>query len=163
MKDKGWKTAKELMDELAKDPEYLRRRAEKDERRRRRDELYDQLTKPILDTLRSHGFDASSIDDLVKEHAPLSTAAVEILLDSVEKCDNDRMCESLVRALGAAEKPFDGRVLASKYDQTHDEGLRFAVLNTIAMARPHSISAWLDKIRQNPFLRKTLTDLGYQW
>ncbi len=163
MKKRGLRGAKELMDELEKKPEFVRRRDEKAERRRRLEEMYAELARPAFEALHAQGFEATTVQDLVRKYAPLPVVAVEILLNSLETCENDRMCESFVRAVGAAQERFDGRLLASKYDHTHDEGLRFAVLNTIALTRPHSIDGWLAKIGENPFLRKTLSDLGYRW
>jgi hypothetical protein len=161
MKNKKWKTAKELMDELERDPGYVRLRAEKDEKYRRLEEQYSQLERPILEKLDSHGFQANSIQDAVKRYAPLSSVVVDILLSSLETCDDVRIRESLVRALGAAEKSFDGRPLVNCYEGTSDDNLRWAIVNTIVLARPHSIDEWLEKARKNPHLRSTLEDLGY--
>ena len=160
---KRWKTAQELMDDLANDPEYVRRRAEKDEKFRR---LRDRLTlieRPILDKLVAAGFPANSIEDATKRYAPLPEPIVSMFLEYVTTCEDERITDALVRALGAAKSSFDGRSLIDRYIATSNEGLRFAILNTIALAHPHSIDDWLQKARANPHLRQRLADLGHKW
>lgn len=88
---------------------------------------------------------------------------VEILLSWLSGCHEERIQEMLVRALAAAKSSFDGRHLVTCFESTSDEGVRFAVLNTIAVARPYSIDSWMEKARQNDYLHKKLSDLGYQW
>ena len=98
----------------------------------------------MLELLHVQGFDAESIEDLVKKFAPLKDVVVEILLDALRNCMEDRMCESYVRALAASEQPFDGKPLVACLQRTSDESLRWAVINTVALAKPHSIDDWLD-------------------
>jgi hypothetical protein len=155
-------TAEELMTELAKDPEFVRMRAAKDERSRLRKERLDAIERPILASLAEVGFAADSIEDLVKKFVPLPEAAVDMLLRCLRECHEDRIQESLVRALAATRIPFNGQALVDCFESTSDEGLRFAILNTIALARPNSIDDWIQKILQNEYRRKQLTDLGYK-
>lgn len=162
-KYKGPMTAEEFMKQLSTDTEYLRLRAEKDEKSRIRTERLNGVSKPILMRLADVGFPADSFQSLVKQYAPLPEQVVLILLDSLTKCDEERIMESLVRAMGASESPFDGRPLINCFDSTTNEGLRFAILNTIALAKPHSIDKWLEKARQSESLRQKLSDLGYDW
>jgi hypothetical protein len=162
-KKKRRQSAKEFMAELAADPEYVRMRAEKDEKSRQRKERLDGIARPILEKLRDAGFPAESIHDLVKTFAPLPEEAVDILIASLKSCLEEPIQESLARALGAAKTPFDGRPLAALFDSTSDESLRFAILNTIALARPNSIDEWIQKISQNEYRRKQLADLGHEW
>ena len=162
-KYKGPMTAEELMKRLAADPEYVKMRAAKDEKSRERAKRLAAISRPILERLTDTGFPAESIEDLVRKFAPVPEQVVEILLANVNECSDDRIQESLVRALGAAEFPFDGRQLVKCFESARDEGLRFAILNTIALVKPHSIDEWLEKARQNDYLRQKLSDLGYKW
>ena len=162
-KKRGWQSAGDFMAELEQDPEYMRMRAEKDERHRLVQAQCDQILQPILERLADAGFPANSIQQVVAKFAPLPQPAVEILLDSLKGCREVRVQESLVRALGAAEFRFDGQPLAKLFTNTSDEGLRFAIFNTIALVRPTSISEWLDAVQQNDYYRQKLTDLGYDW
>jgi hypothetical protein len=162
MTKKRSRTAEELMAELAKDSEFLRRRAQRDEKNKGLKAKYAALEAPVLETLASYGYQANSIEDAVKIFAPLPEALVDVLLQGLDKSTDDRMSESLVRALGAAQRPFDGTALVRCYEKTYDDSLRWAVLNTIALAAPHSIDAWLGQVTKNPAVAKTLNDLGYK-
>lgn len=163
MSEKKRQTAAEFMAELERDPDFRRMRAAKDEKFRRLKERLDKIEAPILGRLRDAGFPAESIEDLVNKYAPLPQDAVDLLIDSLKTCQEYRIQESLVRALGAADSPFDGRPLVDCFESTSSEGVRFAILNTIALAKPHSIDDWLKKAFQNDYLRQTLANLGHKW
>ena len=154
-------TAKELMDQLATDPEYQQMRARKDEKSRRLQEKLELIEQPMLNRLEEAGFSGDSIVSIVKKYAPLPVAVVGILLECLKECSEERIQESLVRALGAAERPFDGEPLTKLFAATSNEGLKFAILNTIVLARPNSINEWLEAVRQNDYYRQKLADLGY--
>src|SRR5262245_57727212 len=96
-KSKGWKTAEELMKELEQDPEFVRRRNEKEERRQRREQFYAEMNRPLLDTLRSLGFDATSLEDVIQKYAPLPGVVVEILLKSLETYQDWVVPEAVLR------------------------------------------------------------------
>ena len=151
------------MAELAKDPEYVRRRAERDKKFADRQRYYDSKMKPVLDELCTAGFPGTSVQDVTAKYAPLPEPAVGILIDFLNNCDEEALQNTLVRALGAAAAPFDGRLLTDLYDQTWSEALRFAILNTIAMAKPHSIDEWIEAARKDDYRRQKLTDLGFRW
>jgi hypothetical protein len=155
--------ADQLLAQLQTDPEYLRIRREREEYYRRLQERYAELDRPILESLSATGFPAQSIEDLVKKYAPLPRAVVAILLhaiaQSIEQATESRHCESLVRALGAAKEPFDGTVLATCYDNTSDESLRWAIANTIAIVKATSIDQWIQNC--NSQLKSNLEKLGY--
>ena len=163
MTKKRWIKAEDLMAELQKDPEYLRHRAERDEKFQRLRHKYAELERPILEKLRSHGYQADSIADIVKNFAPLPSVVVAVILGALDTCEDGGVCESLVRALGAAAEPFDGRPLVMLYERTRDPNLQWVIANTIALTRPHSIDEWLRKARENPDLRSTLENLGLTW
>ena len=79
--------------------------------------------------------------------APLPVDAIEILRSALPQLDDAGLKESVVRAMGTAKQPFDGRPLVTCFQQTNDEGLKFAILNTIALATPYSIDDGLARIR----------------
>ena len=91
------------MVELKADSDYLQKRKEMDEKFRRLEERYLELARPILERLRSEGFESDSIEHLVKKYVPLSSQVVSIILEHLEPGQDDRYCESLVRALGLPE------------------------------------------------------------
>lgn len=161
MKKKNYKTAEALMAELEGDAEYVSRRAELDKKFHDLAQKYARLEAPIVQQLAAIGCRADSIQDAVSKYAPFSVTAVQVLLASLEISDDDRVRESLVRALAAASEPFDGGSLARCYEKTSDESLRWAIANTIALVRPHSIDEWLSRTcgKDGGFAR-TLRDLA---
>ena len=162
MNENEWKTAEQLMSALEKDPSFVKRREAKAEKFRRLREKYAQLDKPILDALAAIGYHANSLEDIVSKLSPLPSTIVEILLTNLQTCEDVRQIEGIVRALGAAEEPFDGKPLCRVYEAHSDQSLRFAIANTIALAKPHSIENWLLETAKDPWLREKLEDLGFE-
>lgn len=156
-------TAGELMDQLENDPVFLKQRAERTARRNQRRQAILEDEQPILVRLKDAGFEVESLEAIAPKFAPLPDALVESLLDCLYLCGHDRNREWVIRALGAAKNPFDGRRLIETYKSTYDEGVRFAVLNTIALTRPHSIDTWLETARRDPYLHAELEKLGYEF
>ena len=91
---------------------------------------------------------------------PGTDEIVDEFLKGVENSTDLRFLETLIRGLGAAARPFDGRPLIKCYDTFKDDNLRWVIANTIALARPHSIDNWLEDALRNPVLGKTLRELG---
>jgi hypothetical protein len=160
-KKNGAITAEELIEKLEADPEYRARKERRDEKFRRLREKYAQLDRPIVESLANLGFHVDSFDEIVKKFAPLPKPIVDVLLRALEECKDWKQREALARALGTAKEPFDGRILTRLYDETWDCGLQFAIANTIALARPHSIQEWIEKSDKHSKLRTDLTNLGY--
>jgi hypothetical protein len=155
-----WVTAEELMTELMKDPAYVKKMKEKEARRNKRAEIAKALEQPILAKLSSCGFECNSINELVNEYSPLPATAVAILLSEVPLATDDGIRLELIRALGASAIRFDGRPLADCYDSQRDLNTRWVILNTIALAHPHSIEGWLEAARKDPWVERTLRELG---
>jgi hypothetical protein len=156
-------TAGQLMKELENDPEFLKQRAERTARRNRRLQAMFDDERPILERLKDAGFEVESLEEIAPKFAPLPDVLVESLLDCLPLCGHDRNRELVIRALGAAKNRFDGRPLIASYKSTYDEGVRFAVLNTIALTKPHSIDTWLEAARRDPYLHAELEKLGYDF
>src|SRR5262245_46171842 len=125
MSKKNWKTAQELMAELEQKPEFLRRRAEKERRKREREERFAILEHPILAKLRQQGFEVISIVDLVHKYSPLPPEVVADLLDALTNSTDLMLSETLIRALAAAAMPFDGRPLVNCYEASNNDNLRW--------------------------------------
>ncbi len=140
------KTAAELMAELQADPTFRQWELEKERELQALEQQHARLIEPVLNRLREHSLRGNSIEEIVRNHAPLSADAIEVLLAALPKLNDDRAKESVVRALGAAGQSFDGRSLVDCFAQTQDERLKWAVVNTIALTNPHSIDDWLAKI-----------------
>lgn len=145
-KRKGSMTAAGFMAKLEADPDYQRRMAEKRQRHAEHEARLDAITKPILDDLRSMGVATDSIEEMLRRCAPLPPQIVQILLGWLPRIQEDRVKESLIRALGAAKEPFDGRPLVDCF--LHDKlgTLRFPIANTIVEARPFGIADWVAEV-----------------
>lgn len=150
--------AGELMAKLEKDPEFQKRRALRDAKIRCLELEDARLLAPVLASLAEQGIVAETLEEIVQRYAPLPKQAVEIILAALPEMPDDRAQEGFVRALGAAREPFDGRPLKSCYERTYDEGLRWAIINTIALANPHSIDDWLVAM-QGTYFDETLRKL----
>ena len=150
MKYKRPMTAAELMAQLEADPNFQRTRAEKEQRRAARSAELGAIKQPILDDLRRIGVEAESIEAVTERYAPLSPPIVEVLLHWLPRVADDRTKESLIRSLGAAGEPFDGRSLVEAFMHDASETLRWPIANTIAEARPFGVTDWLVEAAKNP-------------
>jgi hypothetical protein len=144
------KTAGELMAEMEADPDFQRRRAEKERRYAELAARFDEIERPIRDALRQIGVEGESIQEMTRRYAPLSAQIVEVLLDWLPRVKEDRVKESLVHSLGAAREPFDGRPLVEAFVSDRSDTLRWPIANTIAEARPFGITEWVIEAVQTP-------------
>jgi hypothetical protein len=152
------KTARELMDELNADATFRAFRDDREARMLAIEIECDVLRRPVLERISKMGFECESLSDLIHKHAPLSNTVVLILLDALKDSGNERVQESYVRALAAAKESFDGGILSQLYRSTSSEGLKFAVLNTIARTHPRGITDLVEEMSSET--RKTLESLG---
>lgn len=148
------------VDDLFTDPEFCKRQQEKLEALRKAEIEDNRRFAPLLRELAHAGFKAQTIYDIPGQYAPLPSAAVEILLESIPAFSDDGSKEVVVRQLSAAAEPFDGRALVACFGESTSSTLRWAVLNTIACARPHSIGTWLNQARRDTYIERTLRGIG---
>ena len=160
MSDEPWKTAAELMAELEAKPEFVARRAAKRRRREERRRLFQTQYAPTFSKLAALGYRVGSTDELVNRHAPLPAAVVAVLLEGLRPENHPRVNEMLVRTLVAAAGPYDGRPLRRCFEGTNDEGVRWAVLNTISVTDPTHVDGWLDELRSSARWGPELAKLG---
>lgn len=168
-KFKGPMMAEELMKQLHSDPDFVRQEAAREEKWRRRREASVRAAAPVVADLNQAGFEGDSIQSIVENCAPFPASAIEILLEWVrslneedleDKSGQAKLADSIVRALSATRLPFDGRPLTECFERTNDEGLRWAIANTIALTQPHSIDDWLSQKLKHPHWGKKLRELG---
>jgi len=153
-------TAAELMAKLRSDPNYQSREVEKERLRQERQRAIERSFEPYLRELHSLGLCGNSLDSIVKLNCPLPDTAVDVLMSAIGKLTEPRLLESVVRAMGASENPFDGRPLRRCFESTDDEALKWAIANTIALTHPHSIDGWLSELRESHYWDTILRDLG---
>ncbi len=168
MNDDSWKTADELMAELENNSEFVRRRAEKQQRLQEREERVAAQERPIIEGLRALGFELSEVSEAVRKYAPLPDEFVAVLLDAVKQIGDldeythSNVLEMIIRALGAAARPFDGRPLVECYEKNTDPTVRWVICNTISLVRPTNIEDWVQKALADPQISKTLRKLGFK-
>lgn len=150
MTNEKWITAEELMAELERDPNYQRRKAERERRQFEREAKDDAIVRPIINNLNALGLEGASLNEIVKNESPLPEPAVDVLLSWIPQIEEPRVLETLVRSLAAANHSFDGSVLVQCFHRKNDWGLRWAIMNTISVVHPHSIDAWLAEISRDP-------------
>jgi hypothetical protein len=96
-------TAKELMDRLNSDPEYVRVTQEAEERRRVMEDQLQQEEARLVSDIRNHtGMNISSVWDLVNSSSAYPHA-VPVLLQHFRRSYSGRIKEGIVRALTVTE------------------------------------------------------------
>ncbi len=161
MSEKGYRTAEEIMRELQSDPEYCARMAERDARYRRKEARYAALEAPMFAELSQKGYPCTTLQELMLKYAPLDETVTDILLRWLQKQEEPRLQEMLARALGASGVTFDASPLIRCFEAAFDEGVRGAVLNTIALAKPTGTEEWLKQLAaREPGRRKFMKALG---
>lgn len=156
-------TAEELMAELQSNPKYRRRMKQKQRDQQKRWKQIDDELAPVICKLNECGCQGASVGEIVRRHAPLPGDAVEILLNSLDVLRNDRAVETIVRALGATRVRFDGRPLVQKFQSTADEAVKWAIVNTISLTKPHFINEWIEQLLMNDYWKQTLYGLGWSF
>lgn len=160
----GEVTAEELMARLNNDPAFVLRRQQKEQRLAKARIAVEQASAGILEELTRLGYPCTSVSQIVQKYCPLPSIIADCIIRWIPKVDHDIVKEALIRALGAAEQKFSGRVLADSYDSfSHSIGVQFAVLNTIAMTHPTDIDDFISRIAESEHIRKQLKGLGYKF
>ena len=113
---KKWITAEELMAKLETDPEFVARRAERDEEFRRREAELRREEAPLVTELREAGFAVDSAWDFVPMKTPYPEA-VPILLQHLARPYSGAVKEGIARALAVPEARYAWHELVRIYRQ----------------------------------------------
>lgn len=113
-KKRNRKTAAQLMAELESDPEWVASRDRKAELRARRAAEFREAEAPLMEALRSSGFELESVWDLVNTSQPYPRA-LPILLDHLDRPYPDRIREGIARALAVPDAGFAWSTLRRLY------------------------------------------------
>src|SRR6266850_2642509 len=146
MKKKRPMTAKEFAAQLKADSTYqatLKQQAENAARIRK-------VETTLMKGLSSKGYNAASLDELVRTYAPLCREIADALVESLHEVSDTNVREAIVRALGAVREQFNVRPLADLFERADSATLRWAIANTLAEARPTTLSDWIISAVQNP-------------
>ncbi|HMT72682.1 MAG TPA: hypothetical protein PKA77_01320 [Chitinophagaceae bacterium] len=103
------------------------------------------IEKPFIESLHKEGYKKISDSDDILKLDKVDSRLTDIILNWLIQLDNKHNSqETLVRALGKAEFPFDGTVLMRLFEsQESSANLKWAIANTVAVGRAMNISEWL--------------------
>ena len=147
MKEDAWRTAEELMAQLARDPEYAKRRQADEQTRQTKVAQNMRDAQPVVDNLAAQGLSIQTIADLFNNKLNYK-AAIPTLLEWLPRVSNPEVKEDIVRALSVIwAKPSAIEPLLVEFERADDSGLRWAVANGLAVVADDSafsrISDWL--------------------
>lgn len=122
--------------------------------------MLEALEAPTIAKLRKVGVDASGVDEILGSRIRLSKEAVDILWQWLEELQEHRLISMVIRILALADHQIDGTILTQMFDKTHSETLKFVIMNTISINKPHSIDTWIAS-HDGKHWGNVLVDLGY--
>jgi len=126
-------TAKELIDKLNNNPEYLARMRDIDLKQKLSAKEYDLAAKDVVNELRQMCFRISYVGQLYHGNMCYEVA-IPVLMKWLPKIDNIRVKEDIVRALTVKwAKPQAGPLLVDEYDKAMDSLLRWAIGNALSV------------------------------
>jgi hypothetical protein len=129
-------TAAELMARLEADPEWCKRREERDARYRERGRQLAENQAPLVADLRAAGFAVNSVYDLVNSPDP---NAIPVLAAHLGEPYHDRIREGLIRALSLPQaRDHVGQQMQSLFQSETDPSLQFAIANALSQMYPLS-------------------------
>jgi HEAT repeat protein len=147
VKENAWRTAEELMAQLARDPGYAKRRQAQEDTRQKKVAQNMRDAQPVVDDLVAQGFPITTIADLFNNKLNYE-AAIPTLIQWLPRVSNPEVKEDIVRALSVVwAKPSAVEPLLVEFERADDAGLRWAVANGLAVVADDSalsrISDWL--------------------
>lgn len=129
----GWRS----VDELLKDPEWVKQRVEgRAERERQFAQFVESLGRDqetLVEELRAAGVEVSSVWDLVNTEAPYPSA-IPVLANHLSKPHHPRIREGIVRALAVPEAHRLWRQLLDAFREEQDEGMKLALAIAVGNA-----------------------------
>jgi len=140
--DKKLITAAELVTQLEQNPEFSRRREEREKQRQQVIEINRQASLPILVELAWAGFSLNSISDLYSERLNYRDA-IPILLRWLPRVDNLDVKEAIVRALSVPwAKPSAASALIEEFRKANDPrgaSIKWAIANALSIVADDSV------------------------
>lgn len=96
----GGETASQYLAQMAKDPDWVKRRKERADALRAKQEMFAQIERPILDDLAAAGMPAlTSVYDLLQRPEEDYGPVIPVLIHHLRNDYHTRVREGLVRAL----------------------------------------------------------------
>jgi hypothetical protein len=149
----NWITAEELVNQLPADPEYQKRRAESEARRKKRIEADREAARPVIQELQESGYNVTCCGDYLNSNYRLTPKEVEILIKWLPEIKSQDVQEIMVRALGGTKKPFDGKPLIDLFEKAgkyfKGDSLQWAIANIIYIGKVENINEWVVEALKN--------------
>lgn len=123
------KSAAELMAELRADPEFVAKQRAQEQARRENVERYRAAAQPVVDELRSLGFDVHAIGELRRTGRPYPEA-VPSLIRWLPKVEDSAVKEDIVRSLSVPWATEAASTLVAEFERV-DDGVRWAIGNAL--------------------------------
>lgn len=130
------KTAKELLDALSKDPDFVARQAAAERERQALEKTLRADEKPVVDDLRDAGVAVDSVWDLVNTGRPYP-AAVPVLIRHLRRPYHTRTRQGIARALTVREAQAVEADLLSAFRAETDNaenGVKWLIGNALSVA-----------------------------
>jgi hypothetical protein len=144
-------TADEFMRGLERDPEFARRKAEREKELSERVAQSHRDQAPLLKDLAAAGVSVQSVWDLVNTSAPY-TSALPVLLDHLKRSYPVGIREGIARALGVrATRPIGWHVLVDEFCKTDssDERVKDGLAVALAGASDDNVLAELIELAKD--------------
>lgn len=138
-------TADEVREQFETDPLYARVPAEKKAEILLNIQTIEEQSKPLLQALDDLGMSVVCVWEILDRYKKLYPVVIDTLLEHLPRVSYPRLKENIVRVIGLASSPYDGRVLASEYDCASDKYLKWAICDTFARTRPQNVDDWMIK------------------
>lgn len=147
MRKEKWQTAEELMAQLARDPDYIKRRETQEQTRQAGIASNMRDARALIEDLGEQGFQVKTIADLFNNKMSYE-AAIPLLLRWLPRISNPDVKEDIVRALSVSwARPSAVEPLLFEFDRAEEPGLRWATANALAVVADDSafprIASWV--------------------
>jgi HEAT repeat protein len=133
-------TAGELLAQLERDPEFVRRAAERERFHRRASQVTHEAAAPVLAELRAAGFAIQTLADLI--NTPIDyRSAIPTLLKWLPRIDDPRVKETIVRSLTVVwARPIAAAPLLDEFRRAEPGGsLQWAIGNALNVVADESM------------------------
>jgi hypothetical protein len=135
------------MAQLARDPDYIKRREAQEEARQAGIAANMQDARPVIEDLGAQGLSVQTIAELFNKKMSYE-GAIPALLRWLPRISNPDVKEDIVRALSVSwARPSALEPLLSEFERAEEPGLRWAVANALAVVADDSafprIAQWV--------------------
>lgn len=132
-------TAADLLAKLQSDPVLISKLVEEDAERQRRAEEWERAETPLVEELRTAGFDVKSVWDLVGASIPYSRA-LPILASHLQRPYPARVREGIARALAVPQSIVFWDILTRLYTEEERKDAKDGLAAAIAAAADDSVT-----------------------